>query len=235
MPFLVDYSPPERNLYLSRSGSLHWDVNIPDLDMRDRTEYPMLLDSMLDYDTVASIVLKKFGNFSCRFCFSPLISDGSNGSGTKEFLCRKCAAEMSMYNTFELGTFRYRKQMTAVLAYVHCTSSEGSAEMFGMGKDMFNEMRMSLQEISYSRRGEPDTVEYDGTRYAIVTIDMMYKGHRGLMLGVSGRLKFGDIGNDDSGEGHDEFFSSVRENIREEKIIFIMDMKMSVAKKILHR
>ncbi|MGC8563212.1 MAG: hypothetical protein ACP5NO_08530, partial [Thermoplasmata archaeon] len=95
----VDYSPPERNLHLSRSGSLHWDVNIPDLDMKDRTEYLMRLDPMLDYGTVASMVLERFGNFSCRFCFSPLVSDGSNGSGTKEFLCRKCGYKMSLYNT----------------------------------------------------------------------------------------------------------------------------------------
>ena len=235
MPFIVDYSPPDRNPSLSRSSSLHWDVNIPDPGMRGRSEFLMHLDSMLDYDTVASIVLDRFGHFSCRFCFSPLISDGSNGSGTKEFLCRKCGSKMSLYNTFELSTFRYRKQMAAFLAYVHCTSSEGSASLFGLGKDLFNEMRMSLPEISYSRRGAPDTVEYDGTRYAIVTIDVMYKGHRGLMLGVSGGLKFGNIGNEDSGQGLDEFFSSVRVNIREERIIFIMDMKMSVAKKILDR
>ena len=235
MPFLVDYSPSDRNLSLSRSISLHRDLNIPNPGMRDRSEFLIRLDSMLDYDTVASMVLDRFGNFSCRFCFSPLISDGSNGSGTKEFLCRKCGSKMSLYNTFELSTFRYRKQMAAFLAYVHCTSSEGSASLFGLGKDLFNEMRMSLPEISYSRRGAPDTVEYDGTRYAIVTIDVMYKGHRGLMLGVSGGLKFGNIGNEDSGQGLDEFFSSVRVNIREERIIFIMDMKMSVAKKILDR
>ena len=115
---------------------------------------------MLDYDTVASIVLNMYGGFSCRFCFSPLVSDGSNGSGTREFLCRKCGAKMSLYNTFELSTFRYRKQMTAFLAYVHCTSSEGSASLFGLEKDLFNEMRMSLPEIHYSRNGEPDTIEY---------------------------------------------------------------------------
>ncbi|MGC8686889.1 MAG: hypothetical protein ACP5SF_04975, partial [Thermoplasmata archaeon] len=66
-------------------------------------------------------------------------------------------------------------------------------------------------------------------------IDMMYKGHRGLMLGVSGSLKFGNIGNEDSGEGLDEFFSSLRTQLHEEKIIFLMDMNMSVAKKILDR
>ena len=235
MHFLVDYSPSKRNLSLSRSSSFHWDVNIPDPGMRDRSEFLMRIDSMLDYDTVASMVVGRYGCFSCRFCFSPLISDGSNGSGTKEFLCKRCGAKMSLYNTFELGTFRYRKQMTAFLAYVHCTSSEGSAEMFGIGKGLFHEMRMSLPEISYSRRGEPDTVEYEGTRYAIVTIDMMYKGHRGLMLGVSGGLKFGNMGNEDSGEGLDEFFSSLRAQLHEEKIIFLMDMKMSVAKKILDK
>ena len=235
MPFLVDYSPSERNLSLSRSRSFHWGVNIPDPAMRDRSEFLMRLDSMLDYDTVASMVVGRYGGFCCRFCFSPLTSDGSNGSGTREFLCRKCGAKMSLYNTFELTTFRYRKQMTAFLAYVHCASSEGSAEMFGLGKDMFNEMRMSLPNIGYSRRGDPDTVEYEGTRYAIVTIDMMYKGHRGLMLGVSGGLKFGNIGNEDSGEGLDEFFSSLRAQLHEEKIIFLMDMKMTVARKILDK
>ncbi len=142
---------------------------------------------------------------------------------------------MPLYNTFELGTFRYRRQMTAFLAYVHCTSSEGSAEMFGIGKGLFHEMRMSLPEISYSRRGEPDTIEYDGVRYAIVAIDMMYKGHRGLMLGVSGGLKFGNMGNEDSGEEPDEFFSSLRAQLNGAKIIFLMDMKMSVARKILDR
>ena len=89
--------------------------------------------------------------------------------------------------------------MTAFLAYVHCTFSEGSAEMFGTGKDLFHEMRMSLPEISYSRRGESDIVEYEGTRCATVTIDMMYKGNSGLMLGVLGGLKFGNTGNEDSG------------------------------------
>ena len=54
---------------------------------------------------------------------------------------------MSPYNTFELSTFRYRKQMAAFLAYVHCTSFEGSAEMFGIGKGVFRETRRSLPEI----------------------------------------------------------------------------------------
>ena len=56
-------------------------------------------------------------------------------------------------------------------------------------------------------------IKYDGTRYGIVTIDMMYKGHKGLMLGVSGDLKFGNLGNEDSGDGLDEFFNTLEEQI----------------------
>ena len=45
---------------------------------------------------------------------------------------------------------------------------------------------------------------------------MMYKGHKGLMLCVSVDLKFGNLGNEDSGDGPDEFFS-IWKNIPEIK------------------
>ena len=64
---------------------------------------------------------------------------------------------------------------------------------------------------------------------------MMYKGHKGLMLGVSGDLKFGNLGNEDSGDGLDEFFSTLEAQIHAGRIIFLMDMKMSVAHKILDK
>ena len=180
------------------------------------------MDAMLGYDVIASMIMEKYGNFSCRFCYSPLVMDGTNGSRTREFLCRKCSRKMSLYNTFELVALRYRKELTAFLSYIHCSSSEGSASLYGLGKDLFNEMRMSLPEIHYSRKGEPDTIIYDGTEYGIVTIDMMYKGHKGLMLGVSG-------------DGMDEFFSTLKTQIPTDRIIFLMDMKMSVAHKILDK
>jgi hypothetical protein len=94
-----------------------------------------------------------------------------------------------LYNTFELVTFGYRKELTALLLCIHSSSSEGSAALYGLGNGLFHEMRMSLPEIHYSRKGDPDTIKYDGTEYGIVTIDIMYKGHKGLMLGVSGGLK----------------------------------------------
>ncbi len=96
-------------------------------------------------------------------------------------------------------------------------------------------MRISLPDIHYSRKGDPDTIVYDNTEYGIVTIDMMYKGHKGLMLVVSGSLKFGNLGNEDSGEGMDEFFSTLESQIHTDKIIFLMDMKLSVAHKILDK
>ena len=234
MDYQIDYKAPVRNLN-SRTNGQHWNLNIPDDEMQRRSEYLLCMDPMLDYDSIASMIMEKYGNFSCRFCYSPLVMDGKNGSGTKEFLCMKCKRKMSLYNTFELVTFRYRKELTAFLSYVHSTSSEGTASLYGLGSDLFNEMRMSLPDIHYSRNGEPNTIEYDGTRYGIVTIDMMYKGHKGLMLGVSGDLKFGNLGNEDSGDGLDEFFNTLEAQIHADRIIFLMDMKLSVAHKILEK
>ncbi len=235
MEYRIDYQPTGRNLNPGKSSGIRWNLNAPNQEMQDRSGYILRMDPMLDYDSIASMIMEKYGNFSCRFCYSPLVMDGKNGSGTKEFLCTKCRRKMSLYNTFELVTFRYRKELTAFLSYIHSSSSEGSASLYGLGVDLFNEMRMSLPDIHYSRNGEPDTVEYDGTRYGIVTIDMMYKGHKGLMLGVSGDMKFGNLGNEDSGEGMDEFFNLLDEQIHTDKIIFLMDMKMSVAHKILEK
>ena len=55
------------------------------------------------------------------------------------------------------------------------------------------------------------------------------------MFGVSGDLKFGNLGNEDSGDGLDEFFSTLEAQIHTDRIIFLMDMKMSVAHRILDK
>ena len=161
MDYRIDYSPPKRHLDIGRSSGMPWNLSIPDKGMRTRSEYIFRMDPMLGYDVIASMIMEKYGNFSCRFCYSPLVMDGTNGSRTREFLCRKCSRKMSLYNTFELVALRYRKELTAFLSYIHCSSSEGSASLYGLGKDLFNEMRMSLPEIHYSRKGEPDTIIYD--------------------------------------------------------------------------
>ncbi len=64
---------------------------------------------------------------------------------------------------------------------------------------------------------------------------MMYKGHRGLILGVSGDLKFGILVAEVSGDGLDEFFSTLNTQIHTARIIFLMDMKMSVAHRITYQ
>ena len=184
MDYRIDYQPPGRDLNIGKSLPISWNLSVPNQEMQDRSGYIFRLDPMLDYDSIASMIMEKYGNFSCRFCYSPLVMDGKNGSGTKEFQCTKCKRKMSLYNTFELVTFMYRKELTAFLSYIHSNSSEGTASLYGLGTDLFNEMRMSMPEIHYSRNGEPDSIEYDSTRYGIVTIDMMYKGQKGLMLGV---------------------------------------------------
>ena len=111
MDYRIDYSPPKRHLDIGRSSGIPWNLSIPDEGMRTGSEYIFRMDPMLGYDDIASMIMEKYGNFSCIFCYSPLIMDGTNGSGTREFLCRK----MSLYNTFELVTFRYRKELTAFL------------------------------------------------------------------------------------------------------------------------
>ncbi len=42
--------------------------------------------------------------------------------------------------------------------------------------------------MHYSRKGEPDTIIYNGTECGIVTIDMMNKGNMSPIFGVSGDL-----------------------------------------------
>ena len=137
---------------------------------------------------------------------------------------------MSLYNTFEFVTFRYKKELTAFLSYTHCSSSEGSDAMYGPGNDLFQEMRMYLLGFHYSRNGEPNTIVYENAGYGIVTIDMMYKGHKCLMLGVAGNLD-----NEDSGDGLDGFFTTLESQIHSDRIIFLLDMKMSVVHRILER
>ena len=129
MDYRIDYSPPKRHLDVGKSPGIQWNLSIPDEGMRGRSEYIFRMDPMLGYDDIASMIMEKYGNFSCRFCYSPLVMDGTNGSGTREFLCRKCSRKMSLYNTFELVTFRYRKELTAFLSYIHCSSSDGSASL----------------------------------------------------------------------------------------------------------
>ena len=81
---------------------------------------------------------------------------------------------------------------------------------------------MSLLGFHYSRNGEPNTIVYENAGYGIVTIDMMYKGHKCPMLGVAGDLKFGNLDNEDSGDGLDGFFTKLESQIHSDRIIFLL-------------
>ena len=84
MDYRIDYSPPKRHLDIGRSPGIQWNLIIPDEGMRTRSEYIFRIDPMPGYDAIASMIMEKYGDFSCRFCYSALIWDGKNGSGIRE-------------------------------------------------------------------------------------------------------------------------------------------------------
>jgi hypothetical protein len=135
--YRIDYSPPKRHLDVGKSSGIQWNLNIPDEGMRTRSEYIFRMDPILGYDAIASMIMEKYDNFCCRFCYSLLIWDGKNGSGTEELLCMKCKRKMSLYNTFELVTLMYRKELSAFLSYIQCSSSKGSADLYRLENDLF--------------------------------------------------------------------------------------------------
>ncbi len=69
---------------------------------------------------------------------------------------------MSLFNGFELVTFMYRKELTAFLSYIRCSSFEGSSTLYDIGKVLLDEKRMSLPEIHYKRKNDPDKIMYYG-------------------------------------------------------------------------
>ena len=77
-----------------------------------------------------------------------------------------------------------------------------------------------------------------GIRHDATELYAVAKSASGMMLGVSGGLKFGNLDNEDSGEGLDEFFNaveSVESELKADRIVFLMDMKTSVAHRILEK
>jgi hypothetical protein len=165
----------------------------------------------------------------------PLIFNGQNGSGTPSLYCKSCKKKMSLWNTFELSLFKYKKVVTGFLTYIYGGSVDKSAALYGIGAGLFNEMRMCLPNITYSHEGPLEIIEDRGTTYGVITMDMMYKGRKGIMLGVCGELEFTALGNENTGEGLDEFLDNVESKVQTDKYMFIMDMRRNVAKKLLDR
>lgn len=231
----IPYSAPKHYGKAPTSGEIKWHLNIEEPTMREHGEFVLKFDPVLDVEDVAFGVYEKYGEFLCRYCGKPLVFDGSNGVGTRELLCKHCKQKMSVWNTYELTLFKYKKILFALLAYYHCNSIEGCGKLYGIGKGMLNEVRMCLPVVKYFQDGESNIIEYEGIKYGVITIDMIYKGYKGLMLGVCGGLKIGSIGNETTGEGLCDFFDLVEKEIISDRYIFIMDMKINVAKMILER
>ena len=231
----VPYTPPKRYGKRSRSRGVKWSIDVDNPIMKERAEALMLLDPALPPENIAGFVYDTWGNFLCRHCGYVLVFDGQNGSGTPTLLCNKCKKKTSIWNTYELMIWQYKKLQCAMLHYTYGGSIKSSSILFGVGKDALNEMKMCLPDIKYSRKGSIERIEFDGKEYGIVTSDMMYKGRKGIMLGVSGEVEITEFGNENTGEGLDAFFDEVERTVGTDYYVFIMDKRLNVAKMILER
>lgn len=95
MDYQINCKPPRRDLNLGKPLPISWNLNVPNQEMRDCLEYITRMDPMLDYDGIASIIMEKYGNFMCGFCYSPMVMDGKNESGIGELMCRSCKRKIS--------------------------------------------------------------------------------------------------------------------------------------------
>lgn len=231
----VPYAPPERHGKRIHGEGVRWHIDVDDPLMSERAELIARLDPALPSEEVVGVVYDTWGNFLCRHCGSPLVFNGQNGAGTTALRCKPCGRNMSIWNTFELSIWKFKKAHDAMLHYMYGGSVKSSSSLHGIGKGFLDEMRMCLPDIRYSRDGPLEVVEYDGKEFGVVTIDMMYKGQRGVMLGVCGGLNTTTLGNENTGEGLKEFLDEVEERVGTENYMFVMDMRLNVAKMILER
>jgi hypothetical protein len=163
------------------------------------------------------------------------VFDGQNGAGTPSLLCRPCGRKASVWNTYELSVWRYKKTLAAMLYSVYGGSIRSSSNLLGVGEGVLREVAMGLPEVRYSRNGELEVIEYGGERFGVVTIDMMYKGRKGVMLAVCGGMSATALGSENTGEGLEGFFDEVERRVPTERYLFVMDMRMNVARMILDR
>ena len=231
----VPYSPPKRYGKINGMEGIHWNIDVDNPIMRERAEKIILLDPTLPPENVAGFVYDTWGNFLCRHCGFFLVFNGQNGSGTPSLRCNKCKKNMSIWNTFELTIWGYKRIQFAMLHYTFGGSINSGSILYGIGKDALNEVKLCLPNIKYSRQGSIERIEYCGKEYGIITSDMMYKGQQGLMLGVSGDVEITGFGNESTGEGLDSFFDEVERSVDTDNYVVIMDKRINVAKMILER
>ncbi|KXA90157.1 hypothetical protein AKJ61_01305 [candidate division MSBL1 archaeon SCGC-AAA259B11] len=123
--------------------------------------------------------------------------------------------------------------VSALAHHEYGGSVEDISELLGVGKGALNEARTCLSDLKYSRTGPAEVIEYDGLKIGIVTQDMIYKGREGVMLGVSGGLQMTEIGNEKTCEGLNTYFDELEEKLDVDKLLVLMDMNTTVAKKLL--
>ena len=216
-------------------GGTRWVLGTDDPIMGERARRILQLDPSLPPEDVVEFVDRKWGDFLCPQCGQPLVHNGQNGAGTASFLCKRCGTRASIWNTFELRVWLTKQVLTGLHYHSEGLSIKASADLASMGACKLGEAAMCLPELKFSREGELEVIEYDGEKYGVVTSDMVYKGHEGLMLGVCGEMNATAMGNENTGEGLDEFFDEVERRVATEKYLFIMDARMNVAKRILER
>jgi hypothetical protein len=235
---VIEYNTPSRAGKLPKniiSRGITWDIKVGHPEMKARGEFVLQLDPLLCVEEIAGVIYNKYNNFLCKSCGAALIFDGQNGAGTPSLYCKACKHKMSIWNTFELNVFRYKKLISTFFTYVYGGSVDKSSALYGIGPGLFNEVRMCLPTITYTHKGALAIIEDNGTTYGVITIDMMYKGKKGIMLGVCGGVEFTTLGNETTGEGLSEFFDQVESKVQTDRYIFIMDMRRNVARRILDR
>ena len=65
----MDYQYSGKDLNHGKYLPISWNLGLPNQEIHDRSDYIFLIDSMLDNDTIASVIMEKYSNFSYRFCY----------------------------------------------------------------------------------------------------------------------------------------------------------------------
>jgi len=232
----IIYNSPERwGKSSTMNAGTRFIVDIQHPAMKERANFISILDPMLSYDDFLEIHLERYGNFLCKNDGTVLTSNGKNGAGTPSFRCKKCKTRPSIYNTFELVLFRYIKIYKTFLMYYKGNSLRKCGELFGLGEGLLTEIKLHFPMGDYNKDGELAIIEHEKKKYAVVTIDAMYKGKKGLMVAKCGKKEIGVEANETTGEGLDRFFDEFEKEIKSEKYFIIMDVRWNVIKKILDR
>lgn len=235
----IKYQPPRLYVKETQANGLSWSVECEDERLRERGNEILHLDPVLPMSEVIEWVLNTHGNFLCPNCGVDLSFNGSNGAGTVSLKCKNCGLRPSIYNTFELLLMKYKKILFGISLYFYTPISlKKCGEIVGLDGGLLTEVILNIGHRNYEKNGKPVIIEYEGEKIIVFTCDMMYKGQKGLMLGVSGGFEVGVSGNESTRDGLEEFFKFVDERTQEypvDRYMFVVDGNTNVMKQILER